>query len=117
MKILNVSEMIRSRIFLIFDPFTVKAPRKLPVEPFAAMRLESMDLSKTLITLGLGLLFLGVVVKFAAKVPWLFSWLGNLPGDIRYQGERTFVYAPLVSMMIVSAVLSLILWAIQRLGR
>ena len=102
---------------MLFELCFVQARKRLPVEPFAAMRLESMDLSKTLITLGVGLLFLGLVVKFATKVPWLFSWFGNLPGDIRYQGERTFVYAPLVSMMIVSAVLSLILWAIQRLGR
>ena len=102
---------------MLFELCFVQARKRLRVEPFAAMRLESMDLSKTLITLGVGLLFLGLVVKFATKVPWLFSWFGNLPGDIRYQGERTFVYAPLVSMMIVSAVLSLILWAIQRLSR
>ncbi len=86
-----------------------------PIGPYGEAR--TMDVSKTLITLGIGLMFLGLVVKFASRVPWLFSWFGNLPGDIRYQGERTFVYAPLVSMMVVSVVVSVVLWGIQKLGR
>jgi hypothetical protein len=76
-----------------------------------------MDLSKTFITLGIGLIFIGLVLKFGGRAPWLFSWFGNLPGDIRYQGERTFVYAPIVSMLVVSATLSLIMWLVQKIGR
>lgn len=37
------------------------------------------------------------------------SWFGRLPGDIRYEGRRTRVYAPLVSMLLLSLVLSLAL--------
>jgi ribose/xylose/arabinose/galactoside ABC-type transport system permease subunit len=76
-----------------------------------------MDLPKIFITLGIGLIFVGVVLKFGARAPWLFSWFGNLPGDIKYQGERTFFYAPIVSMLLVSIVVSLIVAFVQRLGR
>jgi len=37
------------------------------------------------------------------------TWFGRLPGDIRYEGRRTRVYAPLVSMLLLSLALSLLL--------
>jgi hypothetical protein len=37
------------------------------------------------------------------------SWFGRLPGDIRYEGQRTRVYAPLASMLLLSLILSLAL--------
>ena len=43
-----------------------------------------------------------------------FSWFGRLPGDIRYEGERTHVYVPIVSMLLVSLVLSLILYLMRK---
>ena len=42
------------------------------------------------------------------------NWFGRLPGDIRYEGERTRVYVPLVSMLLVSLVLSLIMYVLRR---
>ncbi|HEV8367453.1 MAG TPA: DUF2905 domain-containing protein [Pyrinomonadaceae bacterium] len=43
------------------------------------------------------------------------NWFGRLPGDIRYQGENTRVYFPLVSMLIISLVVSLLLFVIRKL--
>ena len=42
------------------------------------------------------------------------NWFGRLPGDIRYEGEQTRVYVPIVSMLIISVVLSLLLYLIRR---
>ena len=42
------------------------------------------------------------------------SWFGRLPGDLRLGDERTRVFIPITSMLIVSLVLSLILWVIRR---
>ena len=39
-----------------------------------------------------------------------FAWFGRLPGDIRYEGRRTRVYAPLASMLLLSLVLSLLMY-------
>ena len=43
-----------------------------------------------------------------------FNWFGRLPGDIRYEGERTGVYIPIVSMLLVSLALSLIFYLVRK---
>lgn len=42
------------------------------------------------------------------------SWLGRLPGDIRYESERVHLYIPFTSMLLASLVLSLILYLLRR---
>jgi uncharacterized membrane protein YidH (DUF202 family) len=42
------------------------------------------------------------------------NWFGRLPGDIRYEGERTHVYVPIVSMLLISLIFSLILYLLRR---
>ncbi len=42
------------------------------------------------------------------------SWFGHLPGDIRYEGEHTRVYFPIVSCVLLSLVLSLIFYLLRR---
>jgi hypothetical protein len=58
----------------------------------------------------------GVVIVGIGLLMWAgaLSWFGRLPGDLRLGGERTRVFIPITSMLIVSLVLSLILWAIRR---
>jgi hypothetical protein len=58
---------------------------------------------------GICLLVAGVLIYMGAV-----SWFGRLPGDIRYEGEHTQVYVPIVSMLIISIALSLILFLIRR---
>lgn len=64
-----------------------------------------MRLGNVLMLIGAGVLVIGALVRFA---PGLFSWFGNLPGDISFQGERSRVYIPLTSMIVVSVALTLI---------
>lgn len=73
-----------------------------------------MELSKLLIAIGFGLVVVGLAMRLVARVPVLFSWFGNLPGDIRYEGPHSFVFIPIASMLVVSALLSSLLWLIQR---
>ena len=42
------------------------------------------------------------------------SWLGRLPGDIRVEGENVKVYIPIMSMVLVSVLISGIIWLIRR---
>ncbi|WP_198956295.1 DUF2905 domain-containing protein [Archangium sp. Cb G35] len=42
------------------------------------------------------------------------SWFGRLPGDLRWEGEHTRVYFPLVSMLLLSALLSLLAFVLRR---
>ena len=66
--------------------------------------------------LGPVLVGIGIVVVVIGLLAWAggMSWFGRLPGDIRIEGENTRVYVPWVSMLMISAVLSLVLWLLRR---
>lgn len=68
-------------------------------------------MGRILIVVGL----LSVVIGFALNyAPWLINWFGSLPGDINIQTGNTRVYVPITSMVIVSVVLSLVLYLLRR---
>ena len=56
--------------------------------------------------LGALLLVAGAAVRF---FPGAFSWFGNLPGDVRIEGENSRVFIPITSMILVSIFLSVVL--------
>lgn len=58
---------------------------------------------------GICLIVVGLMIYSGA-----LNWFGRLPGDIRYEGERSRIYVPIVSMLIVSLVLSLLLYLIRK---
>ncbi|TAN70772.1 MAG: DUF2905 domain-containing protein [Methylobacter sp.] len=62
-----------------------------------------MAFGKLLATLGVVLVVIGLIVSYA---PWLISWFGKLPGDIRIEDERRFVFIPLTSMIVVSIIIT-----------
>lgn len=62
-----------------------------------------MAFGKLLATLGVALVVIGLVVSYA---PWLINWFGKLPGDIRIEDERRFVFIPVTSMIIISIIIS-----------
>jgi Protein of unknown function (DUF2905) len=72
------------------------------------------DLGKLLIGFGLALVVVGGVVMLLgrANLP-----LGRLPGDIVYRGKNTTFYFPLATSVVVSVVLSIILYVVGRWGR
>jgi hypothetical protein len=61
------------------------------------------------------LVVVGLVVALVGGVAWAggLSWFGHLPGDIRIERPNVRVYVPWVSMLLVSAVLS-VLWSLLR---
>jgi hypothetical protein len=69
------------------------------------------DLGKLLLILGGVIVLIGVVLLLAGRfnLP-----LGRLPGDITYRGKNTVVYFPLATSIIISIVVSLILWLFNR---
>ena len=57
-----------------------------------------------------------VIVGLLAWAGWL-SWFGRLPGDIRVERPGVRFYAPIVSMLVVSVVVSVVLGIARRLFR
>jgi hypothetical protein len=62
------------------------------------------------------LIILGLVILIAGLAwPWLTRLgLGRLPGDIMIQHGTTTIYIPLMTSLIVSVLLSLALWAVNK---
>ena len=69
-------------------------------------------------TLNLGpvIVGVGVVIVIVGLLWWAgaLRWFGRLPGDIRIERESVRVYAPIVSMLLLSVVISLVLWVVRR---
>jgi hypothetical protein len=65
--------------------------------------------SRLLITLGIIIVAVGLLWPLLAKLG-----LGNLPGDIRIERDNFTLFIPLTSGLIVSAVISLILWLLHK---
>jgi Protein of unknown function (DUF2905) len=67
-------------------------------------------------TVGLSIIVGGVCLVVIGLLVFSggLNWFGRLPGDIRYEGENTRVYFPLVSMLIISIVLSLLFYLIRK---
>ena len=61
-------------------------------------------MSKTLITLGIVLIVLGVFYPFLGNIG-----LGRLPGDIVIKKDNFNLYFPITSAIIVSIIISIIL--------
>lgn len=62
-----------------------------------------------LIAIGVGLILVGLLIWSGS-----LSWFGRLPGDIRIERETVRIYVPIVSMLIVSVVVSLVLYLVRR---
>lgn len=71
--------------------------------------MDSDGVGRVLIALGIAAVVVGLLVRTGA-----FGWFGNLPGDIRFETERTRVFVPITSMLIISVVMSLVLSVFRR---
>lgn len=71
--------------------------------------MSSVSAGPMLVMLGLAIVLIGLMVWSGG-----LSWFGRLPGDIRIEREAMRIYIPIVSMLVISVVLSLVLYLINR---
>ena len=61
----------------------------------------------------------GVIIVIAGILVYFFheklSWIGRLPGDIRIEKESFRFYFPVTTMILLSLLITLIIWAIRKL--
>jgi len=72
------------------------------------------DIGRMLVFVGGLLLVFGLVLILAGKVDLP---IGRLPGDIVYRGKNTTFYFPLVTSIVLSVILSLVLYVVNRMHR
>ncbi|MEQ1886508.1 MAG: DUF2905 domain-containing protein [Bryobacteraceae bacterium] len=68
-------------------------------------------MGRTLIFIGLGLVALGVLTMLGER---LNIQPGRLPGDIVLRGKTSTFYFPLATSVLVSALLTLVMWLFQK---
>lgn len=68
-------------------------------------------LGRPLIIMGLALVVAGLLISYSPKLP---TWLGRLPGDINIKRANFSFHFPLMTCLIISAILSFILWLFRR---
>jgi len=72
------------------------------------------ELGKWLLIAGAILLAAGAFFVLGAPLPFR---LGRLPGDIAIQGRRGSFYFPVVTCLLLSVVLTLVMWFVQWLRK
>ncbi len=70
-----------------------------------------MNIGRALIIIGVALVVVGVLVSLGGRLPFR---LGRLPGDIVIRGRNSTFYFPLMTSILLSVILTLILWAVNR---
>ncbi len=73
-----------------------------------------MEVGKLLVWFGIVLIVAGLVLMGLGR---LHFPLGRLPGDLLYRGKNTTVYFPLATSLVVSVVLSILLYVVSRWRR
>ena len=70
------------------------------------------EIGRLLVGVGILILVLGLIfVFFGDKL----GWLGNLPGDLRFERGNTRVYIPIATMILLSILLTLIINIFRKL--
>ena len=67
-------------------------------------------------SLGPIVVLLGVAIVLVGLGVWAgaFSWFGRLPGDLRVDGERSRVFVPITSMLVLSVVATVVVNLVVR---
>ena len=68
------------------------------------------DLGKMLVVIGLVTAAVGLLLWAGLGK----GWLGHLPGDIHYTKDNFSVYFPIVTCLLLSLILTLVLWLFRR---
>ncbi len=77
-------------------------------------------IGKLLVYAGVALAAVGGLLIVIGRTPGaadLFSWLGRLPGDISIKRDNVSFYFPLATSVVVSLVLSLLLYLVNWIGK
>ena len=73
-----------------------------------------VEIGRLLVIFGIALVVIGGIVMLLGRTGFP---LGRLPGDIVYRGKNTTFYFPLATCILISVVLSVILFLVSRFKR
>lgn len=71
-------------------------------------------IGKFLIIVGIVIIVVGAMLMLSGKAPWFSQYFGKLPGDIVIQRKNFTLYLPIATSILLSILLTIILWIIGR---
>ena len=72
------------------------------------------EIGKGIIFIGIVIVVIGIILSFSDKLPFT---LGKLPGDIVYKKENASFYFPVTTSIIISIILSILLYLFGKIFR
>jgi hypothetical protein len=72
---------------------------------------SAMSIGRTLILVGAVLVVIGLLFTYGGRLPLR---LGRLPGDIEIRGRNSVFYFPLMTCILLSAIVSVVMWLFGR---
>jgi ribose/xylose/arabinose/galactoside ABC-type transport system permease subunit len=72
-----------------------------------------IQIGKLLVILGGVLVVVGLLLMAGSRFPGV----GKLPGDFTYRGKNTTFYFPLATCVVLSAIITLVLWLVSHFTR
>ncbi len=69
---------------------------------------------RLLLIIGLAIAFIGLLILLAVRY---IPWLGNLPGDFRFETDNSNIYIPLTTMILISILATILLNVLLRIFR
>lgn len=72
------------------------------------------QLARGFVTIGLIIAAIGLMLLFIPRIPFIGEYMGRLPGDIYIKREGFSFYFPVTTGIIVSIIISLILYLFKK---
>jgi hypothetical protein len=72
------------------------------------------EFGRLLLIIGLAIAFCGLLILIATRY---LPWLGNLPGDFLFEGDKYKIYFPLATMILISVLATILLNVVLRIFR
>jgi Protein of unknown function (DUF2905) len=69
------------------------------------------ETGKYIILAGILIMILGIIYYYFGN---LFSWMGKLPGDIKYDSGSTKVFFPITTCILITVLLNLVIYLVKR---
>ena len=70
------------------------------------------ETGKYIVIIGIGIILIGILIYFFHD---RLHWIGRLPGDIRVERENFRFYFPVVTMILISVIVSAIIWLVKKI--
>jgi len=75
----------------------------------------SYQAGKLVLAVGVALVVVGLLLMAGARLGFLN--LGRLPGDIAYKGKNVSFYFPIVTCLVISAIITAVMWLVSYLRK